>query len=154
MKNIDSLCLRSLSSPKSFQVAKDLVSKVYNSASVAEFELDAHNPSQKFIGVWEDDNIIGLGGYLVSPLTNRLIELNWAMVLEEYRGLGIGKKLLIERIKISEQEALEAGRPLEGWIVHSLPTTLYLSLDGIKLKETKEGKCIIFIPYLRTSSGE
>ncbi len=130
-----------------YHEAAILIANVYDEASVKEFDGDWNNPQQKFVGIWNNSNLIGLGGYAFSPATNHIVELNWAVILPEYRGQGFGKKLLDARIELSVKEAQIKKIQLNGWIVSSLPSSLYLSKGGIKLIKTTEDKYLIFIPY-------
>jgi GNAT superfamily N-acetyltransferase len=126
--------------------AERLVETVYDAESVQMFRTDRQNPFQRFFGVWYSTDLIGLGGYAVSPATTKIIELNWAIVRPDIQGQGVGETLLHARMDFSVIEAEANAWPLEGWLVETLPSRLYLSVGRV-VHQMNGPKSLIFIPH-------
>ena len=85
----------------------NLVHDVYDDDTATEFhnELESKNNPYEYIIVFDKakEIIIGLACMMNSGLDFDIWEFAWAMVRESYRGIGIGKLLNDERIKIIKQ---------------------------------------------------
>ena len=83
-----------------------LVRDVYDDDTAQEFrnEFDKNIPYEYVVVLDETDtNIIGLAFLMNSGLDFDIWEFAWAMVCVNYRGIGVGKLLNDERIKIVKQ---------------------------------------------------
>ena len=84
----------------------DLASDVYDDATAKKLrqELDKNVP-YVYVVIFDESKsaIIGMAGLICSGLDFDIWEFAWAMVRENYRGIGIGKLLNDERIKMVKQ---------------------------------------------------
>jgi GNAT superfamily N-acetyltransferase len=126
-------------------IAVDLIKQVYGPEYVVMLASDRNNKDQRFIGAWKGEELIGMAGYAVSPASTRFYELNWGMVLEQYRGRGIGEGMIKIRLSMSLEEAKASGWYIEGWLIVTKPSRLYLKYGKV-LHNLPEGTALILIP--------
>jgi ribosomal protein S18 acetylase RimI-like enzyme len=58
--------------------------------------LDEGAPSYEFVGVFDDDTLVGYACYGATPGTDRTWDLYWIAVHPEFQGSGAGSRLLQE----------------------------------------------------------
>ncbi len=103
------ITIKEFSNIEEMMAAYQLVSKRYEKMSKENFcnqisEMIAMN-NFKMIGVFLDENLVGIAGYWVLRMLycGKYLQVSSFIVDEEKRGLGIGKKILQELEKIAKK---------------------------------------------------
>ena len=79
-------------------ILNSLVPRLISPASKPRFETFLDNITDPFFVMEHDDSIIGCGGYAIPPNSDTA-ELKWGMVRDDLRKTGLGRFLLLYRIR-------------------------------------------------------
>lgn len=125
------------------QAAREIVGLFYSETVQHEFDerfTASQNPQRgayvvHYVGAFEGERLIGIGGYAQSSMTDAWWALSWGTVLPEKQGQGVGKKLLEYRLK----KIIERSTTSETFaMVSTRPTRLYLDSGFKRIDDTKE----------------
>jgi GNAT superfamily N-acetyltransferase len=96
----------------------------------------------RFVGAFENEILVGIGGYAESSITDDCWELSWGTVLPDKQGQGIGKAILDFRL---ERILIEAKKEEAFALISTKPTSLYLDKGfQVLFKTERNGGGILY----------